>query len=85
MMEFYKLNEKNHTVDHSLGDHREAIMNLGRIITSLVENAQIQQALEYQDELDRNTISLMGYKEQQTNRSVTSAGGGAPSQQTALF
>ena len=75
MLEFYKLNEKNRTTDICLEDHSESIRNLANIIACLVENERIQQALEFQDEVDRNTVALMGYKEPQSSNSSIHAGG----------
>ena len=74
MLEFYKLNEKNRATDSWLQEHSEGIKNLASIIACLVENEQMQQALELQDESDRNTIALMGYKEPQSSRPTYTGG-----------
>ena len=55
--------DKNEQVDSTLEDFNEAILNLGEVTSCIVENLQIQQALEMQDEVDRASIALMGYKE----------------------
>lgn len=50
-------------VIQTIGDADKGLENMAQVVACLVENSMIQQALEYQDEVDRKQISLMGYKE----------------------
>jgi hypothetical protein len=39
------------------------VESLGETISSIVESIQIELAMEFQDEIDRDSIALVGYKE----------------------
>ena len=49
------------------GEHEDAFDNLSETVNYLVETTQINHAMELQDEIDREKLALMGYKEEKSD------------------
>lgn len=65
------INLKHNTIDaridkifSNMKEFQEISDNLSQVVNYLVENAQINYAMELQDEIDREKLALMGYKEE---------------------
>ena len=65
------INLKHNTIDAridkifaNMKEFQEISDNLSHVANYLVENAQINYAMELQDEIDREKLALMGYKEE---------------------
>lgn len=65
------INLKHNTIDaridkifSNMKEFQEISDNLSHVVNYLVENAQINYAMELQDEIDREKLALMGYKEE---------------------
>lgn len=54
------------------GEHEDAFDNLSETVNYLVETTQINHAMELQDEIDREKLALMGYKEEKSDGKSTS-------------
>eukprot|EP00347_Sterkiella_histriomuscorum_P011593 403371861 len=68
VLDFGKIQKQAKEAKNLSENAQQATENVGNMIKAIIESIQISQALEIQDEIDRKSISLMGYQLQNSHQ-----------------